>query len=205
VTPGFSISRWHDTDEILARLQNLLDQPTRPIRPGNMQAVLEHFETRCVTSKRVAEEAARAIPGGVQHNLAFNSPHPLAIRSADGAHLTDVDGNRYIDFLQGGGATLLGSSYAPVREKVRELLEECGPLTGLMHEYEVKLARELTPGAVGSSRWGAPITAGRTRWSTGSGSPAPAGATRWAFPARRPPPSPRASPTTSTRSAAGSS
>jgi len=106
-----------------------------------MAKVLEHFERRCGGSRRLAEAAEAVIPGGVQHNLAFNYPHPLAIRTADGAHLTDVDGNRYIDLLQGGGPTLLGSNYPPVREKVQQVLEECGPLTGLMHEYEVKLAQ----------------------------------------------------------------
>lgn len=45
------------------------------------------------------------IPGGVQHNLAFNYPFSLAMRSAEGAYLTDVDDNRYIDFLQAGGPT----------------------------------------------------------------------------------------------------
>ncbi len=81
-------------------------------------------------------------PGGVQHNLAFNHPFPLAMTKAEGAYLYDVDGNRYIDFLQAGGPpTLLGSNYAPVKEKVIELLNECGPpVTGLFHEYEFKLA-----------------------------------------------------------------
>ena len=56
-------------------------------------------------------------------------------------YLWDVDGNRYIDFLQAGGPTLLGNNYAPVRDKVIELLRECGPVTGLFHEYELKLAQ----------------------------------------------------------------
>jgi len=43
-------------------------------------------------------------------------------------------------FLQAGGATLLGSNYEPVRHKVIELIETCGPVTGLFHEYELKLA-----------------------------------------------------------------
>jgi glutamate-1-semialdehyde 2,1-aminomutase len=51
-----------------------------------------------------------------------------------------VDGNRYIDFLQAGGPTLLGSNPPAVRERVEALLRECGPVTGLLHEYEVKLA-----------------------------------------------------------------
>jgi glutamate-1-semialdehyde 2,1-aminomutase len=36
---------------------------------------------------------------------------------------------------------VLGSNYAPVREKVFELLKTCGPVTGLFHEYELKLAQ----------------------------------------------------------------
>ncbi|HZS23157.1 MAG TPA: aminotransferase class III-fold pyridoxal phosphate-dependent enzyme, partial [Pseudonocardiaceae bacterium] len=84
--------------------------------------------------------AQHVIPGGIQHNLSFNYPFPLAISQAAGAHLTDVDGNRYIDFLQAGGPTLLGSNHPAVREKVDALLRSCGPVTGLLHEYEVKLA-----------------------------------------------------------------
>ena len=76
----------------------------------------------------------------MQHNLAFNYPFPLAIEKAEGAYLWDVDGNRYIDFLQAGGPTVLGSNYAPVRDKVAEVVQQSGPVTGLFHEYELKLA-----------------------------------------------------------------
>ena len=89
------------------------------------------------------------IPGGVQHNLAFNYPFPLAMAEASGPYLVDVDGNRYIDFLQAGGPTLLGSNYPTVRAKVYELLDHCGPVTGLLHEFEAKLAElvcEQMPG-----------------------------------------------------------
>ena len=64
-------------------------------------------------SKEITDRAKARIPGGVQHNLAFNYPFPLAIDKAEGAHLTDRDGNTYIDFLQAGGPTILGSNYAP--------------------------------------------------------------------------------------------
>ena len=53
----------------------------------------------------------------------------------------DADGNQYIDFLQAGGPTVLGSNYKPVRDKVIEMLQSCGPVTGLFHEYELKLAQ----------------------------------------------------------------
>jgi glutamate-1-semialdehyde 2,1-aminomutase len=137
----YAISEYPNTDEVLARLKELTKQPLRPIKRDRMQEFLNYFDTKCVKSKSLIEEAKQIIPGGVQHNLAFNYPFPLAIEKACGAHMWDVDGNQYIDFLQAGGPTVLGSNYAPVREKVLELLQDCGPVTGLFHEYELKLAQ----------------------------------------------------------------
>jgi glutamate-1-semialdehyde 2,1-aminomutase len=105
-----------------------------------MNTVLKYFQEKCQRSLRLSQQAERVIPGGIQHNLAFNYPFPLAMASARGAYFTDVDGNRYIDFLKAGGPTLLGSNDETVRRQIHELLDSCGPLTGLLHEYEVKLA-----------------------------------------------------------------
>ena len=49
----------------------------------------------------------------------------------------------YIDFLQAGGPTILGSNYGPVREAAIELLRDCGPVTGLLHEAELLIAKEI--------------------------------------------------------------
>ncbi len=140
----FALSHWPDTDEIVAKCERLVSVPPRTIRRDKMAEYLRHFETRCKGSQASTAEAAKYIPGGVQHNLAFNYPFPLSISKAEGPYLWDVDGNRYIDFLQAGGPTVLGSNYAPVRDKIIELLRECGPVTGLFHEYELKLAKLIT-------------------------------------------------------------
>lgn len=138
--PSPAISAWPDVSDLYCRFDALVKQPMRPIRPEAMQRVMRWFDERCQGSRRLAEQAKAVIPGGVQHNLAFNHPFPLAIAQAQGAFMTDVDGNRYIDFLQAGGPTLLGSNHPVVRQKVDEVLGSCGPVTGLLHEYEVKLA-----------------------------------------------------------------
>ena len=138
---NYAISEYPDTVEIYAQLKNLLSQPLHPIQHERMEEYLTYFDTRCNRSKMLNDEAQKIIPGGVQHNLAFNYPFPIAIEKADGAYLWDVDGNRYIDFLQAGGPTMLGSNYKPVRDKVIELLQTCGPVTGLFHEYELRLAQ----------------------------------------------------------------
>jgi glutamate-1-semialdehyde 2,1-aminomutase len=137
----YAISEYPNTVEVYARLKNLLKQPIRPIRRERMQEYLKYFDTQCNHSKALNDEAQKFIPGGVQHNLAFNYPFPIAIERADGAYLWDTDGNCYIDFLQAGGPTMLGNNYRPVRDKVIEMLQTCGPVTGLFHEYELKLAQ----------------------------------------------------------------
>lgn len=137
---GYGISEWPDTDDIYARLDELVKQPIRPVRPEHMETVLRYFEEKCRRSQRLSQRAETVIPGGIQHNLSFNYPFPLAIVGAKDAYLTDIDGNSYIDFLKAGGPTLLDPNNAIVRNQIHALLDSCGPVTGLLHEYEVKLA-----------------------------------------------------------------
>jgi len=138
------ISRWDDPAEINARLKKLTGEPIYEVSEEYYKGeVLRYFDEKCARSHAVFEEAKDYIPGGVQHNLAFNKPFPICISKADGAYLYDADGNRYIDFLQAGGPTILGSNYEPIRSAVIKLLNECGPVTGLLHEAELMIAKEI--------------------------------------------------------------
>ncbi len=137
---GFAITNYHDTNEIYHKLEILLSQSILPLKKEALDKYLQWFDENCIKSKAMTSKAKDVIPGGVQHNLAFNYPFPLAFKKAEGAYLWDIDGNRYIDFLQSGGPTVLGSNYPAVKDKVLNLLDNCGPSTGLFHEYEYKLA-----------------------------------------------------------------
>lgn len=139
----YSISNWPDAAVIEEKMARLMADKVYHIKPDAMKKYLSYFEEKCAGSKKMIDAAKDYIPGGVQHNLAFNYPFPLAVKSAEGAYLYDVDGNRYIDYLQAGGPTLLGSNYLPVQEKVIEVIRECSPCTGLFHEYEMKLAQTI--------------------------------------------------------------
>jgi glutamate-1-semialdehyde 2,1-aminomutase len=136
----FAITDYHDVQEIYSKIDALLTQPIRSVKRDKMEAYLNHFDENCAKSKVMTAEAQKYIPGGVQHNLAFNHPFPLVFTKAEGAYLYDLDGNSYIDFLQAGGPTVLGSNPPLVKNKVKALLDECGPVTGLFHEYEMKIA-----------------------------------------------------------------
>ncbi|MDR1272313.1 MAG: aminotransferase class III-fold pyridoxal phosphate-dependent enzyme [Clostridiales Family XIII bacterium] len=140
---GYSISCWPDEKAIYEKMGLLVNGADYHLKPEALREYMGYFEIKCAGSKKLNEEAKQYIPGGVQHNLAFNTPFPLAAAKAEGAYLYDVDGNRYVDYLQAGGPTLLGSNYAPVREKAIEVISESSPCTGLFHEYEMKLAQEI--------------------------------------------------------------
>lgn len=138
------ISRWDDPREINRKLKVLTSQPIWEVTDEYYEKeIMPYYNEKCKKSYAVFEESQKYIPGGVQHNLAFNKPFPMCMAKAEGAYLYDKDGNRYIDFLQAGGPTILGSNYKPVRDKVFELLNECGPVTGLLHESEMLIAKEI--------------------------------------------------------------
>ncbi len=142
---GFAIDKYPDAAEICAKLDKLKDMPIYGVTPEALiRYEVEYFDQKCPRSKEMISEAKNIIPGGVQHNLAFNYPFPIVITRADGVKLYDIDGNEYYDLLQAGGPTVLGSNPEIVREKVIDLLNTCGPSTGLFHEFEYKLAKKIS-------------------------------------------------------------
>jgi len=80
----YAVSKWHDTGEIYSKLDKLVKNPMRPVKQDKMNSYLEYFSAKCKKSKALTDEAKTFIPGGVQHNLAFNYPFPLAIEKAEG-------------------------------------------------------------------------------------------------------------------------
>ena len=142
---GFAIDEYLDAAEVTRRLDELKKSPVYSINRDALQGYVDnYFEKKCAKSKELIGEAKEIIPGGVQHNLAFNYPFPIVIDKADGAKLYDRDGNWYYDLLQAGGPTILGSNPESVRSQVIDLLNTCGPSTGLFHEFEYKLAKKIS-------------------------------------------------------------
>ena len=138
------ISRWDDPKAINDQLKALTNAPIYEVTDEYYNnEIMRYFNEKCTRSRAVYEEAKEYIPGGVQHNLAFNKPFPICVDKAEGAYLFDADGNRYIDFLQAGGPTILGSNNETVRKAAQKLINECGPVTGLLHEAELLIAKEI--------------------------------------------------------------
>lgn len=70
-------------------------------------------------TRRSAEAHARAkavMPGGTSRQAGYWAPYPLAIERAEGVHLWDVDGHRYMDLINNYTAMVHGHAYPPIVE-----------------------------------------------------------------------------------------
>src|SRR5205807_10208897 len=72
-------------------------------------------------SHALFQEAQELLPGGVNSPVrAFRGVggEPVFIDHASGPYLYDVDGNRYLDYVQSWGPMILGHAHAAVLEAV---------------------------------------------------------------------------------------
>src|SRR5580698_8189555 len=77
-------------------------------------------------SQALQQRAERLLPGGVDSPVrAFRAVggHPPFVASAQGAHLTDADGNRYIDLFGSWGPMLLGHAFPPAVRAIQAAAE----------------------------------------------------------------------------------
>lgn len=94
-------------------------------------------------SETLYREAVELIPGGVNSPVrAFGSVGmtPRFIASAEGAYMTDADGNRYLDYVGSWGPMILGHAHPLVLQKVEEACQK-GLSFGAATEAEVEMAR----------------------------------------------------------------
>lgn len=68
--------------------------------------------------------------------------YPVYADKAEGCHLYDVDGNKYIDYLMSLGPIVLGYNYKPVNEAIKKQLEK-GVIFSLPHYNEIEAAEAL--------------------------------------------------------------
>ena len=96
-------------------------------------------------SRAIFERAKQLIPGGV------NSPvracrsvgvDPVFIAQGDGAYITDVDGNQYIDMIGSWGPLILGHAQRDILDAIAEQMA-MGTTFGAPTEIEVRFAETI--------------------------------------------------------------
>ena len=96
-------------------------------------------------SQQFYEEAQAIIPGGVNSPVrAFKGVGgtPVFFKKGQGAYLTDVDGQEYIDYVGSWGPLILGHCHPKVIATVTDILQS-GMSFGAPTELEVLLARKI--------------------------------------------------------------
>jgi glutamate-1-semialdehyde 2,1-aminomutase len=97
-------------------------------------------------SDTLFREAVLRTPGGVHSPVrAFQAVGgtPVFFAGADGATLTDADGNRYVDLVNSWGANILGHAHPAIVRAIREQASR-GTSFGAPHEGEIRLAKLVT-------------------------------------------------------------
>ena len=95
-----------------------------------------------IKSEKLFERAVKRIPGGVNSPVrAYGAigEAPRFIERADGCYIYDVDGNRYIDYIDSWGPMILGHNFPAIRESVLKACEK-GLSFGCATEIEVEMA-----------------------------------------------------------------
>lgn len=80
-----------------------------------------------MTSEQLFDQAQQVMPGGVNSPVrAFRAVHaaPRFIARADGAHIYDVEGREYLDYVCSWGPMILGHNHPVIREAVERAVQD---------------------------------------------------------------------------------
>jgi len=130
-------------ETIEEKMKALLSQPAKHVPEDVMEQVIKELAEKTPESAVKFAEAQKVIPGGCEHMLSHKTPYPPFIDKGEGAYLIDIDGNRYVDYLNGGGPVLLGHNPPALIEKMMKVLQTKGAFHGLCDEYETLAAEKI--------------------------------------------------------------
>ena len=110
----------------------------RTIDPDRVAALMERerarYRERTARSGEYFARAATVMPGGVPSQFQKNDPWPVYVERGHGAHVTDVDGNEYLDFHNGFGVMCVGHANPVVAAAVKAQMDHgthfAAPMTG---------------------------------------------------------------------------
>lgn len=109
------------------------------------QEITARYIERTPKSQAMNERARRVLPGGNTRTGVHFAPYPAFMVQGSGAYLTDLDGNRYLDFLNNFTSLVHGHAYPALIEAAREQLPNgsvyASPMVKQVELAEVLCAR----------------------------------------------------------------
>jgi glutamate-1-semialdehyde 2,1-aminomutase len=108
----------------------------------NLDELRRNLYDRTQGSRCLFERARSFLPGGTARGATALQPYPLYGHRAQGAVLTDVDGNEFVDFNLEGGSCIFGHCAAQVTERVKKQLDTAEVMS-MASRWEVELAERI--------------------------------------------------------------
>ena len=93
-------------------------------------------------SAALYERALKVLPGGCSRNAVLRRPHPLYVARGEGCYVTDIEGDRRIDFSNNMGSLIHGHACPAVLEAVSKQLK-LGTAYMMATEAEVLYAEQM--------------------------------------------------------------
>jgi glutamate-1-semialdehyde 2,1-aminomutase len=102
----------------------------------------ELYKRRTPSSARAMERARRYMVRGLTRGWGYHRPYPIVARRGEGAHLIDLDGNRYVDLANNGLSLIHGHAFGPVVVALRAAVQR-GSGWLVPSEEQIDFARTL--------------------------------------------------------------
>lgn len=124
-------------------------------RQGQAAAIIANLQSEFLLARPLSREhhehAITRFHSGVTHDARYQQPFQLAVARAEGAYKWDADGFRYIDYVTGHGALILGHGHPAVIEAVSRQLS-LGTHMGGNHVLEIEWAERVSAIVPGAER-----------------------------------------------------
>ena len=103
---------------------------------------IEKYSNKTPSSSKAYTEAKKYMTGGETRSIVFFNPYPLTIDYGKGAYLYDLDGNKYIDFLNNYTSMIHGHANPNILEAAHKAIDK-GVCYGSAIGEQVELAKML--------------------------------------------------------------
>lgn len=109
-----------------------------------LDEILELYKRRTPNSQAAFNRALKTVAGGISANVKYFDPYPLFMKNGEGAWLTDVDDNRYVDYVLSYGPLELGHGRPEIIEAIATHFKEHGTtLYGTPGEIEAAFGERI--------------------------------------------------------------
>ena len=109
-----------------------------------LEKIFSEYQAKTPSSREAFLRATNSVVGGISANIKYFDPYPIFMKEGTGAWLTDLDDNRYVDYVLSYGPLILGHGRPEIMDAMNEHLKEHSTmLYGTPHLLETEFAEKI--------------------------------------------------------------